>query len=143
MPGHKAFALRNGGKTTFPVFRWPAFPRIILLSGNRDLRDGRSREHLVDIANLAMIEFAEHTEYLLRRRRLCRAKNTALQVTFKTPASPLQGFFSIRRVSQAGAKTRSRAKTFPNLASFGGVGAKSFQTQIRGPKFRPKAFKFP
>ena len=44
-----------------------------------------------------------------------------------------KGVFFSHRARDRGldAKTRSRAKTLPNLASFAGAGAKSFQTQIR------------
>ena len=59
------------------------------------------------------------------------------------PEGVLQGrFFTPERDRGPDAKTRSRAETLPNLASFAGAGAKSFQTQIRR-RLRPNAFKFP
>ncbi len=74
----------------------------------------------------------------LRRRRLRRAKKN------ETPFSkPLQvrfrgSFFQSGACHGLGAKTRNRAKIFPNLTSFLGVGARSFQTQIRIASSAPK-----
>ena len=101
----------------------------------RGYGSGYNREHLADISNLTIMEIQPYPGLflpaLLTPRR---AKKNGTSLHFQSPCKSVG--LSIPNpdtIYGLGAKTRNKAKNFPNLALLGGAGAESFQTKIRPP----------